>query len=126
MAFQLGPIGQISRHVGDIAKAEAWYRDVLGLPHLFTFGNLAFFDCGGTRLFLEEGEASEGEGDSVLYFRVDDINAAHQELLLRGVNFREPPQLIHRHENGMEEWMAFFDDPDGKVLAIMSQVSPRS
>ena len=88
MAFQLGAIGQISRHVGDIARAETWYRDVLGLLHLFTFGNLAFFDCGGTRLFLEQGEASEGEGDSVLYFRVDDINAAHQELLLRGVNFR--------------------------------------
>ena len=50
---RLGRIGQISRHVSDIATSEAWYRDVLGLPHLFTFGNLAFFDCGGTRLFLE-------------------------------------------------------------------------
>jgi len=43
---QLGPIGQISRHVSDIKKAEEWYKNVLGLPHLFTFGNLAFFDCG--------------------------------------------------------------------------------
>jgi catechol-2,3-dioxygenase len=41
----LGPIGQLSRSVGDIAAAEAWWRDVLGLPHLYTFGNLAFFDC---------------------------------------------------------------------------------
>src|SRR5438045_822607 len=54
--FALGRIGQISREVTDIVKTEAWYRDVLGLKHLFTFGNLAFFDCDGTRLFLEQGE----------------------------------------------------------------------
>jgi catechol 2,3-dioxygenase-like lactoylglutathione lyase family enzyme len=123
--LQLGPIGQISRHVGDIARAEAWYRDVLGLPHLYTFGNLAFFDCGGTRLFLEGHEGSEAEGDSLLYFNVDDIDAAHEELSRRGVHFEGAPHMIHRHENGVEEWMAFFDDPDGKMLAIMAQVSPR-
>src|SRR5262249_31974297 len=44
---QLGPIGQISRTVRDIKQAEAWYSGVLGLRHLYTFGNLAFFDCGG-------------------------------------------------------------------------------
>ncbi len=42
----LGAIGQISRSVSDIEAASAFYRDVLGLPHLFTFGELAFFDCG--------------------------------------------------------------------------------
>ena len=47
-----GTIGQLARSVCDIAAAEAWYRDVLRLPHLYTFGNLAFFDCGGTRLML--------------------------------------------------------------------------
>src|SRR5438067_1299166 len=121
--LKLGSIGQISRSVGDIARAEAWYRDVLRLPHLFTFGNLAFFDCAGTRLFLEQGTRTEGEGDSVIYFKVPDIQAAHAELVARGVSFRGAPHMIHRHENGVEEWMAFFDDPDGKVLAIMAQVA---
>jgi len=32
--------------------------------------------------------------------------------------------LIHRHESGMEEWMAFFNDPEGHPLAIMAQVEP--
>jgi len=121
--FALGPIGQIAREVTDIAKAEAWYRDVLGLKHLFTFGNLAFFDCDGTRLFLEQGEGSTG-GDSLLYFKVPDINAAHDELQRRGANFTHAPHMIHRHENGVEEWMAFFEDVDGKPLAIMAQVGP--
>jgi DNA-binding CsgD family transcriptional regulator/catechol 2,3-dioxygenase-like lactoylglutathione lyase family enzyme len=123
-ATQLGGIGQISRVVSDIKKAEAWYRDVLGLPHLFTFGTLAFFDCGGIRLFLSEPESGGVPGDSCIYFRVDDINAAHAELSGKGVKFQGAPHLIHRHENGVEEWMAFFEDPDGKILALMSQVSP--
>jgi methylmalonyl-CoA/ethylmalonyl-CoA epimerase len=30
--------------------------------------------------------------------------------------------MIHKHPDGMEEWMAFFKDPEGRPLAIMSQV----
>jgi catechol 2,3-dioxygenase-like lactoylglutathione lyase family enzyme len=119
----LGPIGQISRQVRDIDAAVRWYRDVLGLPHLFTFGNLAFFDCHGVRLYLSADAKEVGEpGDSVLYFRTDDIEGTFREMQARGVVFRGAPHLIHRHESGLEEWMAFFDDMDGKVLALMSQV----
>jgi len=123
----LGPIGQISRQVRDIEAAVAWYRDVLGLTHLFTFGTLAFFDCHGVRLFLSAGPREQGEpGDSILYFRTDDIEATYRRLTARGVTFRGAPHLIHRHESGVEEWMAFFDDLDGKTLALMSQVRPPS
>jgi catechol 2,3-dioxygenase-like lactoylglutathione lyase family enzyme len=58
----------------------------------------------------------------VLYFRVADIRAAHETLTARGVTFTSAPHLIHRHESGLEEWMAFFEDPDGHTLAIMAQV----
>jgi DNA-binding CsgD family transcriptional regulator/catechol 2,3-dioxygenase-like lactoylglutathione lyase family enzyme len=112
-------IGQISRSVGDFAVSEAWYRDVLGLTHLFTFGTLAFFDCGGTRLMLSgEGGAKP---ESILYLRVTDIAAAHTELTSRGVKFTHAPHMIHRHSDGTEEWMAFFEDPDHRPLAIMVQ-----
>jgi hypothetical protein len=30
--------------------------------------------------------------------------------------------LVHRHADGTEEWMAFLKDPEGRPLAIMSQV----
>jgi DNA-binding CsgD family transcriptional regulator/catechol 2,3-dioxygenase-like lactoylglutathione lyase family enzyme len=116
----LGPIGQISRHVSDIAAATIFYRDTLGLPFLYAFGNLAFFDCGGTRLFLSEGEGTKG--DSVLYFRVPDIHSAHATLAERGATFIQAPHMIHRHDDGTEEWMAFLQDPDGRPLAIMAQV----
>ena len=54
--LEIGPIGQIARSVNDIRSAERWYGEILGLQHLYTFGNLAFFDCGGTRLLLTQGE----------------------------------------------------------------------
>jgi len=124
-SVQLGAIGQVARTVSNIAAAEAWYRDVLGLPHLYTFGTLAFFDCGGTRLFLEEpsnGQVPNLHNDSILYFRVADIHAAHESLSARGVTFVGAPHMIFKHPDGTEEWMAFFNDPDGKPLALMSQV----
>jgi DNA-binding CsgD family transcriptional regulator/catechol 2,3-dioxygenase-like lactoylglutathione lyase family enzyme len=119
--LRLGPLGQVSRHVSDLARAEHWYGTVLGLPHLYTFGDLAFYDCGGVRLFLFAHGDGAGES-SVLYFLVPDINAAYDTLTGRGVTFEGAPHMIHRHESGLEEWMAFFPDPDGHLLAIMSQV----
>lgn len=122
---RLGAIGQVSRRVSDITSAVAWYQEVLGLPHLYTFGEIAFFDAGGTRLFLSAvDEPGLAAGESVLYFRVDDIHAAHDALAGRGAVFTSAPHLIHRHEDGVEEWMAFFDDPDGHPLAIMMQTPP--
>jgi DNA-binding CsgD family transcriptional regulator/catechol 2,3-dioxygenase-like lactoylglutathione lyase family enzyme len=116
----LGPIGQIARTVKDVAAARAWYGDVLGLTHLYSFGNLAFFDCGGVRLFLSEGEGIPSE--SILYFRVPDIRAAYQQMSERGVTFTHAPHMIHRHDDGTEEWMAFLTDNEGRPLAIMAQV----
>jgi methylmalonyl-CoA/ethylmalonyl-CoA epimerase len=109
--------------VRDIPPAVEWYRDVLGLPHLFTFGDLAFFDCQGVRLYLNKCQDGAELRDSVIYFRVADINAEFERLHTRGVVFKGAPHMIHKHANGTEEWMAFFEDPDGQLLALMSQVN---
>jgi DNA-binding CsgD family transcriptional regulator/extradiol dioxygenase family protein len=119
----LGAIGQIARHVVDIEAARHWYGEVLGLPHLYSFGNMAFYDCGGVRLFLS-AEHGANPGDSLIYFRVEDIRTAAETLSARGVEFVHAPHMIHRHEDGTEEWMAFFNDNEGRPLAIMSQVKP--
>jgi DNA-binding CsgD family transcriptional regulator/catechol 2,3-dioxygenase-like lactoylglutathione lyase family enzyme len=118
----LGAIGQIARSVTDIAAARHWYGEVLGLPHLYSFGNLAFYDCGGVRLMLSEGDG--GPAESILYFRVGDVRSAHPALAGRGVVFTNAPHIIHTHDDGTEEWMAFFQDNEGRTLAIMAQVKP--
>ncbi len=112
-------LGQVARSVSDTAASEKWYRDVLGLPHLYTFGTLAFFDLGGTRLMLSQQEGGAVK-ESILYLKVADIVAAHARLQSRGVRFTHAPHLIHKHADGTEEWMAFFEDPDGRPLALMS------
>ncbi|MCK9685429.1 LuxR C-terminal-related transcriptional regulator [Scleromatobacter humisilvae] len=119
---KLGALGQIARTVRDIAAARAWYGDVLGLAHLYSFGNLAFFDCGGVRLFLSEGEAAASQ--SILYFLVDDVRTAQASLAARGIEFTHAPHMIHRHADGTEEWMAFIEDNEGRPLAIMSRAAP--
>ena len=116
--ISLGAIGQVSRGVADIAASVAFYRDALGLPHLFTFGELAFFDCGGTRLYLQQGETKP---ESILYFRVADIHTVAKALGEKEVEFVSAPHMVHRHEDGTEEWMAFFNDPEGRPLALMAR-----
>lgn len=118
----LGAIGQIARTVKDIKAAEAFYKEKLRLPHLFTFGNLAFFDCNGVRLFLSQGDGDDSA--SILYFDVPDIHAANQVLRDRGVKFTDAPHMIHKHADGTEEWMNFFEDNEGRPLAIMAKVKP--
>lgn len=123
--FSLGSIGQVALTVDSLETAVPFYRETLGLPHLYTFGNLAFFDCQGTRLFLTAAaDEAHSRNHSVIYFRVDDIAGAHAALAARGVAFDAAPHMIHRHEDGAEEWMAFFHDPAGNVLAIMAQTHP--
>ena len=115
-------IGQISIIVHDLPRATAFYRDTLGLPLLFTAGNMAFFDCGGVRLML--GPASSPELDhpsSILYFRVPDINAAHRRLMEMGVKIEAPPRLIAPMKT-YDLWMLVFRDPQGNIMELMSEV----
>jgi catechol-2,3-dioxygenase len=123
-SLALGPLGQVSLHTRDAARAESWYRDVLGLRHLFTFGDLVFFDCDGTRLYIRQLRGKEEwTRGSILYFVVPDIQVAYATLGQRGVRLQGAPHMIYRNDaTGDEEWMAFFDDPDGNTLAIMARV----
>jgi DNA-binding CsgD family transcriptional regulator/catechol 2,3-dioxygenase-like lactoylglutathione lyase family enzyme len=114
-------LGQIARTTQRFEESHAWYRDALGLPELYSFGNLAFFDLGGVRLMLTEEEGGL-VSESILYLRVPDIHACKAELEGRGVKFINAPHLIHRHEDGTEEWMAAFEDNEGRPLQLMTQV----
>ena len=114
-------LGQVARTVTETEAARTWYRDVLGLPELYVFGNLAFFDLGGVRLMLTEDDGG-GTSESILYIRVPDLHDQKERLETRGVKFTHAPHMIHRHEDGTEEWMAFFEDNEGRPLGLMTQV----
>jgi methylmalonyl-CoA/ethylmalonyl-CoA epimerase len=114
-------IGQISVNAHDVDRATGFYADTLGLTLLFRAGGMSFFDCAGVRLMLARPERPEFDHPgSVLYFKVDDIEARHRELQARGVEFIEPPHLIARLPDH-ELWMTFFRDTEGNTLALMSE-----
>ena len=120
--FGLDRIGQIAVNVKDLGRAVAFYRDVLGMRPLFQAPNLAFFDCGGIRIMLSPPEKPEFDHPgSILYYKVDDIQAAHATLRGRGVGFEGEPHLIARLPDH-DLWMAFCRDTEGNLLALMSEV----
>ena len=125
MEFGLSEIGQIALTVHDLDRAVTFYRDRLRIPFLFKVPNLAFFDCGGTRLMLALPETEDAKPvNSVLYFKVKDIETAYKTLSNRGVYFIDEPHLIAKMPDH-DLWMAFFQDPDGNSFAAMSEVRPK-
>ena len=118
----LSALGQIAFTVSDVERATAFFRDQLGLPFLFAAPpGLAFFDCGGVRLMVTKPQGAGAIGaNSILYFKVADIAAAHAALQARGVVFERPPTLVARMPDH-ELWLAAFRDPDGNILELMSE-----
>ena len=117
----LRQVGQIRIQVTDLDRAVAFYRDALGMSFLFAYPGMAFFDLDGVRLMLVEPEDRAFGGESAIYYRVADIGQAVQTLEARGVTFDDQPQVVHR-DPAYDLWMAFFRDPDGNILALMSEV----
>ena len=122
--FGLSAIGQIAVNAHDMERAIAFYRDKLGMKHLFTVPpKMAFFDCAGIRLMLALPDKPEFDHpSSIIYFNVDDIGQATQTLSERGVHFEEQPAFV-ANMGSYDLWMAAFRDSENNLLAMMSQVA---
>jgi methylmalonyl-CoA/ethylmalonyl-CoA epimerase len=126
--MQLNRIHQIAVHSRDLDETIRFYRDVLGARFLARFDppGLAFFDFSGVRVLFEKNATP-----AILYYRVNDIETAHRELVAKGIAFDSEPHVIHRDDagtfgaRGAEEWMAFFKDPSDNTVALATQRMPR-
>jgi methylmalonyl-CoA/ethylmalonyl-CoA epimerase len=119
-------IKQIAVPVNSIEEAKSFYRDTLGLRHLFDAPPaLSFFDCGGVQLMLC-GPAAQGEDGNeqhpVLYYDVGDITAAHAKLRSAGAGVVEEPHVIARM-SGREIWISAVSDGQGNIVQLMSDVA---
>ncbi len=118
----LSAIGQIGITVSDVPAALAFYRDALGLRFLFSAGpNLAFLDAGGVRLMLSTPQGAGTVGhNSILYFKVSDIVAAHAAVVARGAANERPPQLAATLPDHAL-WTSFLRDPDGNLVGLLEE-----
>ncbi|MGZ4638927.1 MAG: VOC family protein [Actinomycetes bacterium] len=115
-------VGQIHITVTDVERSVAFYRDVLGLEHLFTVQGqpMAFLDGGGVRLYLGVTGDERFVSRPTVYYRVDDLDVAWDEITGRGAVPISGPALVHR-DGATDLWMAFVADPDGIPVGLMQE-----
>jgi len=114
-------VAQVMIPVGDFDRGVAFYRDVLGLPFLFSAPpQMAFFMSGPVRLLVGAMPAGQAaRRGAAIYFRVADIDGVFTSLVSRGVRFMGEPHIVNRTPES-ELWLAEFTDPDGNLLALMT------
>jgi methylmalonyl-CoA/ethylmalonyl-CoA epimerase len=118
---KLEQIGQVALTVKDLARAKAFYRDVLGMTFLFDAGTMAFFQCGTVRVMIGIAEEEAAVGGTILYYKVTNITEVCEELTRRGVQFLQPAHEVAKMPDHVL-WMAFLKDSEGNVLGLMEEV----
>ena len=114
-------LGKVILFVTDMARAVAFYRDVLGLAVRIDSPDWVELDTGAVTLALHAGVTPRPAGgpatDAVPHaqvsFAVASVAAAHAFLVARGVTFVHGPRPI---APGIA--LAHFQDPDGHALAV--------
>ena len=107
----------------DFEAAAEFYGGVLGLPESKRWGNMpaAEFETGNLTIAVMQSDAFGIEfqaNNHPLELKVDDFQAAHEELSSRGVEFQGETL-----DSGVC-YQAFFQDPDGNRLAIHHRYAP--
>jgi predicted enzyme related to lactoylglutathione lyase len=123
--IRLSELGQIALTVREVSVSLPYYRDVLGLDLRFSAGpNLAFLAAGPVRLMLTTPQGAGAVGsNSVLYFKVDDAEAAYAEIVGRGGLADRAPQLTAKLPDH-DLWLGFLRDPDGNLIGLMEERRP--
>ncbi|MFD4182223.1 VOC family protein [Rhodococcus sp. NPDC058514] len=110
--------------VDDIAAAKAFYRDTLGLTVTEEFGMLALHVGGDRTVLVYPKENHAPATYTILNFPVDDIDAAVDELIARGVAFERYPGMESDERGvfrGGGPYIAWFTDPAGNVLSVLQE-----
>lgn len=114
----------ISMQVGDLARAIAFYKDVLGLNHLYTVEEISWAELAtestGVNIGLSQVEKPKVGAGPVPTLGVKDIAAARKQLETAKVKFDGPTQEIP----GMVKLATFFD-PDGNALMLFQDLQKK-
>jgi|SRR5689334_9238458 methylmalonyl-CoA/ethylmalonyl-CoA epimerase len=124
-SVSLSRIKQIAVPVDDVSAAKSFYKDTLGMQHLFDAPpGLSFFDCSGVRLMLCGPAAQGKDGDkqhAVLYYDVSDIKKSYAAIKAAGAPSFAEPHIIARVD-GRDVWIAELGDGQGNNVSLISEV----
>jgi catechol 2,3-dioxygenase-like lactoylglutathione lyase family enzyme len=111
--------------VPDIAAAERFYGEVLGIETSVENGILTLHLDGGARPTLAYPKPDHRPADyTILNFPVDDIDAAVDALTERGVEILRYDGIEQDERGVMREggpYIAWFADPAGNVLSVLQE-----
>lgn len=113
--------------VRDLATAAAFYEGTLGLARVATEGEEAItYRSGSTTLNVYRSQfARTNKATSAMWNVGSDFDAVAARLAAKGVNFEQYDMPGMKFEHGIysigEVKMAWFKDPDGNILSIVSE-----
>lgn len=109
----------------DLARAQKWYADKLGLKPAEDQGEMgaAYALGGGTRAFLYPTQFAGTAQHTILSFDSTDLVADMQALRARGVTFLDYDLPGLKTENGLAELgemkVAWAKDSEGNILGFV-------
>jgi catechol 2,3-dioxygenase-like lactoylglutathione lyase family enzyme len=109
----------------DVSTVKAFYADTLGLHVTEEHGMLTLtFPNGHTVLVYPKGDAHEPATYTALNFEVDEIEAAVDGLVAKGVTFERYSEMPGQDERGIMRDqgppIAWFKDPAGNILSLIA------
>ena len=123
--MSVGDLYQIAISTRNLDESVEFYQEKLGLHLIRKFDapvQLAFFDLGGVRLMIEHGE-----GDSVFYLQVSDLEEVLNSMRRFDVHIETESHPVysdtegHFGSPGETEWMAFVKDPSGNLVGLVER-----
>ena len=110
--------------VDDLAAAKKFYGEVLGLKTSEQYGLLTLHLAGGRDTLVYPKPDHTPASYTILNFGVDDIDAAVDELISRGVEL-EKYDGLGQDGKGINRaggpYIAWFKDPAGNILAVLQE-----
>jgi catechol 2,3-dioxygenase-like lactoylglutathione lyase family enzyme len=110
--------------VSDLAQAQEFYGQILGLRTSEHYGLMTLHLAGGRDTLVYPKEGHVPATYTILNFQVDDIDATVDELVSRGVRF-ERYEGAGQDEKGINRaggpYIAWFTDPAGNILSVLQE-----
>ena len=110
--------------VDDLEAARKFYGETLGIRTSEQYGLVTLHLAGGRDTLVYPKSGHVPATYTILNFRVDDIDAAVDELVRRGVQL-EKYDGMGQDANGINRaggpYIAWFKDPAGNILAVLQE-----